>query len=95
MIGRGLIASPGMLCPEGTTAAKLEQFMEDLLQHYTEVFGGSRNAMFRLKENWSLILPRFSGSEKLGKQLRKTTDIDEYRRICAEIFATLRLCSPQ
>ena len=94
MIGRGLIASPGMLTPAGTTPEKLETFMDDLLEHYTAAFGGSRNAMFRLKENWSLVLPRFSGSEKLGKQLRKTTDITEYRRICAEIFATLSFHEP-
>ena len=89
MIGRGLIADPGMLTPTGTTPEKLERFMEDLLEHYTEAFGGIRNAMFRLKENWGLILPRFQGSEKLGKQLRKTTDIDEYRAIAAQIFHTL------
>ena len=29
------------------------------------------------------------GAEKLGKKLRKTTDIAEYRAITAEIFATL------
>jgi len=45
--------------------------------------------MFRLKENWNLILPRFAGGEKLGKQLRKTTDLNEYRAIAAQIFHTL------
>lgn len=89
MIGRGLIANPGMLTTKGTTNEKLEKFMDDLLGHYTEAFGGVRNAMFRLKENWGLILPRFEGSEKLGKQLRKTTDIHEYRTIAAQIFHTL------
>ena len=89
MIGRGLIASPGMLMPDGTTTEKLQVFMDDLLAHYTQAFGGVRNAMFRLKENWSLILPRFQGSEKLGKQLRKTTDLVEYQAICSQIFATL------
>ena len=89
MIGRGLIADPGMLTPEGTTNEKLEKFMDDLLDAYTDAFGGVRNAMFRLKENWGLILPRFQNSEKLGKQLRKTTDIHEYRAIAAQIFQTL------
>ena len=89
MIGRGLIANPGMLTPEGTTNEKLEEFMDDLLVHYTEAFGSVRNAMFRLKENWGLILPRFEGSEKLGKQLRKATDVQEYKSITAQIFQTL------
>ncbi len=91
MLGRGLIGDPGMLSPGGTTAERLEQFVNELLECYVEVFGGARNAMFRMKENWGFLLHRFVGSEKLGKALRKTTDIGEYRAITAEIFATLPL----
>jgi len=90
MIGRGLIADPGMLCG-GTTRAALEPFMTELMEEYTLSFGGSRNAMFRLKEQWGMLLPRFQNSEKLGKRLRKTTDLAEYKAITAEIFATLPL----
>ena len=89
MIGRGLIGDPGFLTPGGTDVKALEGFFDDLLEHYTAAFGGPRNAMFRLKENWSYLLPRFEGSEKLGKQLRKTTDVAEYKRITREIFHTL------
>ena len=91
MLGRGLIGDPGMLTPGGTTAEKLEQFTNELLETYMDAFGGARNAMFRMKENWGFLLHRFEGSEKLGKQLRKTTDIGEYRAITAQIFATLPL----
>ena len=89
MLGRGLIGDPGML---STTSAKtLEVFHNALLDAYTEAFGGSRNAMFRLKENWRYMLCLFEGSEKLGKQLRKTTDIAHYRQITHQIFTTLPL----
>ena len=91
MLGRGLIADPGMLTPGGTTAWALEPFMAELLEQYTALFGGSRNAMFRLKENWRYLLCRFDGSEKLGKRLRKTTDLGEYKAITAEIIHTLPL----
>ena len=91
MIGRGLIGDPGMLIPGGTTAEALEGFFRELLEEYILLFGGSRNAMFRLKENWRYLLCRFEGSEKLGKRLKKTTDVDEYRAITAEIFHTLPL----
>lgn len=91
MIGRGLIGDPGMLCPGGTDAAKLQKFTDELLETYIEVFGGARNAMFRMKENWGFLLHRFENSEKLGKQLRKTTDVEEYRAITAQIFRTLPL----
>ena len=91
MIGRGLIGDPGMLTPGGTTVPALEAFFDALLETYTEQFGGPRNAMFRLKENWFYLLRRFEGSEKLGKQLRKTTDIRVYKSITAQIFHTLPL----
>ena len=91
MIGRGLIGDPGMLSPGGTTAATLEAFLNELLEAYTRDFGGARNAMFRMKENWFYLLRRFEGSEKLGKQLRKATDIAVYKSVTAEILHTLPL----
>ena len=91
MLGRGLIGDPGMLSPGGTNVASLEAFLEALLEGYLSAFGGSRNAMFRLKEHWSYLLCRFEGWEKLGKRLRKTTSLEEYRVITHEIFTTLPL----
>lgn len=91
MIGRGLIGDPGMLTPGGTTPDALEEMFNEMLEAYMTLFGGSRNAMFRLKEHWGMLIHRFEGSEKLGKRLRKTTDVDEYRAITREIFHTLPL----
>ena len=87
MIGRGLIADPGMLCG-GTEKTALEGFLRELLEVYEVEFGGSRNAMFRMKENWGFLHSRFEGSDKLWKQLRKTTDVAEFKRISAEILYT-------
>lgn len=89
MLGRGLIGDPGMLSPGGTDIKVLEQFFDELLEEYLVAFDGSRNAMFRLKEHWFYLLPNFCGSEKLGKRLRKTTDLCEYKHITREIFHTL------
>ena len=90
MIGRGLVADPGLL-GGGTDVKQLEAFMNELLEIYTAEFGGARNAMFRLKENWGLLHPRFEGVDKLWKKLRKTTDLEEYKAITSEIFHTLPL----
>ena len=90
MIGRALIADPGMLCG-GTTAEALEGFLGDLTEEYIREFGSARNAMFRLKENWGFLRHRFENSDKLWKQLRKTTDIHEYNAITAQILHTLPL----
>ena len=91
MIGRGLIADPGMLTPGGTTVKALEEFHDALLAEYINAFGGSRNAMFRMKENWRHWLCKFQNSEKLGKALRKATDVDTYKAVTCEIFHSLPL----
>ena len=90
MIGRGLIADPGMLSGSADKAA-LEGFMNELMAVYEVEFGGSRNAIFRLKENWGFLHERFEGCDKLWKRLRKTTDAAEFKSITAEIFHTLPL----
>ena len=90
MIGRGLIADPGMLSG-GTDKAALEGFMQELMAVYEVEFGGSRNAIFRLKENWGFLHERFEGCDKLWKRLRKSTDAAEFRSITQEIFHTLPL----
>ena len=84
------LLAAAILCG-GTDVAALEEFMNTLLEEYTVAFGGSRNAMFRLKENWGLLHTRFEGVDKLWKRLRKTTDLSEYKSITAEIFHTLPL----
>jgi tRNA-dihydrouridine synthase len=87
MIGRGLVGNPGMLIG-GTQPEALEKFHNELLETYTVAFGGGRNAMFRLKENWHFLITHFDDSEKLWKRLRKTTDLSEFRDIATQIFRT-------
>ncbi len=88
MLGRGLLADPGMLTPGGTELKTLERFMQELMEQYVELFGGSRNAMFRLKEHWGMLFTRMPDREKLQKRLRKTTDLAEYQAITGDIFHT-------
>lgn len=87
MIGRGLIGNPAMLEPG--SQKKLEAFHDDLLETYIMEFGGARNAMFRMKENWRHMIWMFGDHEKLWKKLRKCTDVNEYRGIVHEIFHNL------
>ena len=90
MIGRGLIADPGMLTENGTTAKALEGFMEELFDTYRIVFGSSRNAMFRLKENWRLILKAHPAPEKLQKKLLKTTDETDFKAITQALYREMQ-----
>jgi len=93
MLGRGLIADPGMLCG-GTDTATLQRFYTQLEQQYLEAFGSARNTMFRLKEHWGMLQGNFAGGEKLFKALRKTTDLSEYHQLTAEIFASVPFTNP-
>ena len=87
MIGRGLIADPGML-RGGTNADTLEAFLNELMDEYEVAFSGCRNSLFRMKENWANLHDRFEGSDKLWKKMRKTTDAAEFRRLSAELLHT-------
>ncbi len=87
MVGRGLIGDPAMFAPDKKHS--LEAFHDALLEEYMVVFGGPRNAMFRMKENWRHMILMFSGHEQLWKKLRKCTDVAQYRMITKEIFHTL------
>ena len=89
MVGRGLIGDPGMLTPGGTDRQALERYMDELLETYLVEFGGSRNAMFRLKEHWGLLIHKFQDADKLWKALRKTTDLNEYRSLSTQILRSL------
>ena len=91
MIGRGLIGDPGMFTPGGTTAASLQDFYGELLEAYLVAFGGSRNAMFRLKENWRYLIRLFEDDGRYVKRLRKVTSLDEYKAITAELFRNVPL----
>ena len=89
MIGRGLIGNPGMLT--GTDAATLEAFHNALLEEYLVVFGGSRNAMFRMKENWRHMILLFENSEKFGKVILKSKNAEEYQTAVNAVFNHLEL----
>ena len=87
MIGRGLVADPGMLSG-GTDIDTLEAFLNALMDSYETEFASCRNALFRMKENWAHLHDRFEGSDRLWKKMRKTTDAAEFRRLSAELLHT-------
>ena len=91
MIGRGLIANPGML--SGVTKAQLQGFHTELMASYCEAFQSEHNAMCRMKEIWSLMVQSFSDSEKPAKALRKARHFPEFQSITDEIIRTLPLCA--
>ena len=88
MIGRGLVADPGMLTGS-TDRETLKAFLNELSDTYCTVFGSKRNAIYRMKDNWHYLIALFDGSDKLWKEMRKSTDYDRFMAIANEIIATL------
>ena len=88
MIGRGLVADPGMLSG-GTSRETLKAFLNELSDTYCTVFESKRNAIYRMKDNWHYLIALFEGSDKLWKEMRKSTDYDRFLAIANEIIATL------
>ena len=88
MIGRGLVADPGMLCG-GTDRETLKAFLTELSDTYCRVFESKRNAIYRMKDNWHYLIALFEGSDKLWKELRKCTDYDRFMAITNQIIETL------
>ena len=88
MIGRGLVANPGMLSG-GTDRDTLKAFLNELSDTYCTVFESKRNAIYRMKDNWHYLISLFEGSDKLWKEMRKSTDYDRFMSIANEIIATL------
>ena len=93
MLGRALVGDPAMLSRKIADIDTLQAFTDALLEEYIREFGGARNAMFRLKENWRFILCMFDDNTKLRKRLLKTTDVQEFRSITDQILHTLPLRS--
>ena len=94
MLGRGLIADPGLVgkmagLPGDKTT--LYRFLEELGQEYIRVFDGPQNAMHRMKAIWTYVLCSFRDGESFRKRLGKTRRFDDMQAVAEEIFQTSEL----
>ena len=97
MIGRGLIANPGLATGYKKGLAdddiKLDpvlfkKFHDDLLSRYTEVLSGEKPVLHRMKEFLSFWQANFPEEEKLIKKLRKANRISEYRDYMNQLISS-------
>ena len=91
MLGRGLIARPGMLQmsdgKEYTATLSSEEwvrfkgFHDELVEGYYAYMCEDRNTLFKLKELWTWWAVMFPGQEKTIKKIKKATNLNEYRQL--------------
>ncbi|WP_349948579.1 tRNA-dihydrouridine synthase family protein [Lacrimispora sp. BS-2] len=95
MFGRGMVANPG-LAEEIKSGEKMEKrqlkaFHDEVLKGYEEIISGDRNVLFKMKELWAYMIQMFDGGEKLGKKIRKSQHLSDYRAVVDSLFGELDL----
>lgn len=90
MLGRGLIARPGMLKRELSQDVPqlsqeewntFKQFHDEIVDGYDAYMCGDRNTLFKMKERWTWWAVQFPGQEKTLKKIKKANDLKEYKML--------------
>ncbi len=100
MMGRGVIANPGLL---GEIRARVERpsapsgggmdfvvlraFHDEIYARYQADCSGKKPVLYKMKELWSYMKHMFPGSEKLIKRLNKAEDFASYERAVDALFS--------
>lgn len=85
MLGRGLIARPGMLQSIEDKSIFLA-FHDELVDGYDAYMSGDRNTLFKMKELWTWWAVQFPGQEKTLKQIKKTNSLMEYKQLVKSLY---------
>lgn len=106
MLGRGVIANPGLIhqirTGRGTEKRTLRAFHDEVLEGYRAVFGEDKNALFRMKEMWIYMIHSFGTpglegawedtlNERYAKKIRKAQSLPEYLAAVDHLFADQEL----
>ncbi|MPQ44361.1 tRNA dihydrouridine synthase [Clostridium tarantellae] len=90
MIGRGILANPGLMKEIKTTTYidknRVKEFHDEVFNTYREVFNEDKNAMFRMKELWGYMIYIFSDNKKYAKKIKKAQKISDYNDAVNSLF---------
>lgn len=95
MLGRGMIANPG-LCEcisgrENDDRLRWKDFLEEICVGYEEIMSGEKNVLFKMKEIWSYMMYYFPGKEKYGKKIKKAKNLCEYQNAVNALFKEMNV----
>lgn len=94
MLGRGLVADPGLVSRlQGDAAverSRLKEFHDALYDGYCKQYQNPGNALMRMKELWSYMTRQFPNPEQNWKRLRKCTRPGQYEAVVQGLFASLQ-----
>ena len=94
MLGRGLIARPGMLQRNTDMSPALTQeewntfktFHDEIVDGYDAYMCGDRNTLFKMKELWTWWAVQFPGQEKILKKIKKANELKEYKMLVNSLY---------
>lgn len=93
MLGRGIIRNPGLTekLEEGSviTAARLQEFHDEVFHGYLDINSGDKPVLFKMKEIWCYMMELFPEHEKQIKKIRKTQTAQSYEAAVTELFSLL------
>lgn len=95
MIGRGIIANPGIV-REMKTGQKiikeeLRQYHDLLYDTYLQDLGAEKDVLFKMKEVWFYLGTNFKDSDKIIKKIHKAKQPEEYKTVIREIWPILKV----
>ena len=90
MLGRGIIANPGLMnkIKNNTKLDKktLKDFHDEILNGYIELCDGDRNVLYKMIELWCYMSCIFSDNKKYVKKIRKSQKLSDYKSAVSSLF---------
>ena len=90
MLGRGVIANPGLVreirTGQSVTTAELKEYHDRLYAGYREEMDCERDALFKMKEVWFYLGKMFPEAERELKKVKKAERPEEYLAAVRSVF---------
>ncbi len=90
MIGRGLIANPGLIeeykTGEKTNLELFKEFHDSIFNQYSNILYGERSLLFKMKDHWKVWKINFPNNAKDIKKIQKSQTIMAYKKSVDLIF---------
>lgn len=95
MLGRGLLANPGLIEEiknnQIIDRQVMKAFHDEVYVGYQKILSGERNVLFKMKELWFYMIQLFDDSDKYIKKIRKTNGLHDYETIIFMLFNELEI----
>lgn len=95
MLGRGIIANPGLVreikTGEKVTKAELKEYHDALYRQYLADLNAETDVLYKMKEVWFYLSQNFEDSDKIIKKIYKTKRPEDYKTVFAELWPKLQI----